>query len=256
MPEMNGNETPVSRTTKKRNERTEAKFFEDVHKLIAEAERLGAEYNPPNAIAKLVKLKAKRDDALAALTANQASGAAEESARNRRENLYKPLGSDVTSLVGYSKSAGKPVNEIAALQSIARVVKGGRATAIDSTDGKKHVSVSKMSYASRADSYAQLIEQYDALGIETDEAMYQPETHRAKHAALRDANQSVINAESNTNTSGEKLDKSAYTAADSLLNACISAKAYIKSKYGTTGQSYKNISKTRLEMPTRLRKKK
>ena len=53
MPETTGNETPVSPTTRKRNERTEAKFFEDVEKIVAEAERLGAEYTPPNDIAKL-----------------------------------------------------------------------------------------------------------------------------------------------------------------------------------------------------------
>jgi hypothetical protein len=35
----------IPATPKKRNERTEAKFLEDVDRLIAEAERLGAEYN-------------------------------------------------------------------------------------------------------------------------------------------------------------------------------------------------------------------
>lgn len=112
-----------------------------------------------------------------------------------------------------------------------------------------------MSYASCADNYAEFDEQYAALDIPTDEEMYQPVTHHAANAAIRNANTAVINAESNTNTTREQLDTLAYTAADSLLNSCISAKTYIKSKYGVTGQSYKNISKTRLEMPSRLRKK-
>ncbi len=85
--------------------------------------------------------------------------------------------------------------------------------------------------------------------------MYQPATRRAAVAALRDANNAVITAESNSNTTGEQLDTLAYTAADSLLNACVSAKIYLKSKYGTTGQPYKNIAKTRFEIPKRLRRK-
>lgn len=255
MPETNGNANPVSQPApKKRNERTEAKFFEDADKIIAEAERLGADYDPPNQIAELVNLKAKRADALAARAANQTNEAAEEQSRNARENLYKPLSGDVTSLVGYAKSAGRAVNEIAALQTIARDVKGGRAKPIDpAAGGGNTVSVSNMSYVTRADNYAEFIEQYDALGIQTGENMYKAATHRAKLTALRAANTAVVNAEADTNTTAEQLDKLTYTDADSLINACISAKAYIKSKYGTTGQPYKNIAKTRFILPSRLR---
>lgn len=257
MPETNGNETPVSQPApKKRNERTEAKFFEDVDKIIAEAERLGAEYSPPNAIAGLDALKTKRTAALADRAANQTSEAAEEQARNNRENLFKPLNSDITSLVAYVRSAGKSANEIAALQTIARDIKGIRAKKIDPNDGENHISVANLSYVTRADNYGEFIEQYDALAITTDEDMYKAATHRAKHAALGQATAAVITAESNSNTTGEHLDNSAYAADDSLLNACISAKNYIKSKYGTKGQPYKNIAKTRFELPTRLRKKK
>ena len=257
MPETIGNENAVSQPAqKKRNERTEAKFFEDVSKIIAEAERLGAEYKPPNEIASAASLKSKRDDALAGRAANQANEAAEEAARNNRENLFKPLNTDVTSLVGYVKSAGKAENEIAALRSIGRDIKGARATAIDPTGGNRHISVANLSYVTRADNYARFIEQYDALGIATGEDIYKASTHRDKLAALQQANNAVITAESNSNTSGEHLDKLAYTDDDSLLNACISAKGYIKSKFKTTGQPYKNIAKTRFELPTRLRKKK
>ena len=254
MPETNGNENPVSQTApKKRNERTEAKFFEDAEKIIAEAERLGAEYDPPNAIAKLVNLTAKRSAALGARTANQASEADEEQARNERENLFKPLGKDVTGLVQYAKSAGRTENEIAALQSIARDIKGGRAKPVDPADGGNNISVSNMSYATRTDNFAEFIEQYDALNIPTNEERYKAVTYRNKLTALRDANTSVIQAESSSNTTGATLDNLAYLDADSLLNGCISAKAYIKSKYGTTGQPYKNIAKTRFVLPSRLR---
>ena len=256
MPETIGNEVPVSPKTKKRNERTEAKFLEDINKIIAEAERLGAEFDPPNDIAKLANLKAQRDATLAGRTAHQANEAAEETTRNNRENLFKSLNGDITSLVGYAKSAGKEPNEVAALQSIARDVRGTRAKAIDLTDGKQHISVANLSYASRTDNYAQFIEQFDTLVIKTDEDFYKAATHRTKHAALRQSNNAVINDEAASNTSGEALDKLAYTEKESLLNACISAKAYIRSKYGTKGQPYLNIAKTRLEMPTRLRRKK
>jgi hypothetical protein len=225
--------------------------------MIAEADRLGTtEYDPPNEIAKIVNLKAKRDAALAARTANQANEAAEEQARNERENLFKPLGKDVTSLVQYAKSAGRAENEIAALQSIARDIKGERAKTVDPADGGNNISVSNMSYVTRADNYAEFIEQYAVLNITTNEERYKPVTYRNKLTAMRDANNAVIQAESNSSTSDAALVNIAYLDTDSLMNGCISAKAYIKSKYGTTGQPYKNIAKTRLELPTRLRKKK
>ena len=131
MPETIANEVPTP--PKKRNERTEAKFFEDADKLIAEAQRLGADYDPSNDIAKLVNLTAKLD-------------------------------------------------------------------------------------------------------------------------AYRQANTDVIQAESASNTSGELLDQLTYTDANSLMNGCISGKSYIKSKYKSTGEPYKNIAKTRFSLPSRLRK--
>jgi hypothetical protein len=60
--------------------------------------------------------------------------------------------------------------------------------------------------------------------------------------------------ESEVPTTSQNTRKS--SERDSLLNACISAKGYVKSKFKTTGQPYKNIAKTRFELPTRLRKKK
>ena len=57
MPETNGNEIPVSQTVQAHSERTEAKFFEDVEKIITEAERPGAAYDPLNKIAFVTKRK-------------------------------------------------------------------------------------------------------------------------------------------------------------------------------------------------------
>ena len=90
---------------------------------------------------------------------------------------------------------------------------------------------------------------------ERTEDQFKAATHRAKHAALVAANNSVIALETNSNTSNERLDKLAHTDTDSLLNACVSAKGYIKSKYGASEQSYKNIAKKRFDIPTRFRKK-
>lgn len=42
MPDIIGNENPVSPAARQRNERTEAKFYEDGNKIIAEAELAAA----------------------------------------------------------------------------------------------------------------------------------------------------------------------------------------------------------------------
>lgn len=255
MPETNESEVPTaSPKTRRQNERTEAKFYEDVNKLIAEAESAGDNYQPPNPIAAVASLKAKRDASLASRAAKQVDDAAEETERNNRENLFKPLDKDLTSLVAYAKSAGKKPNEIAALDSIARKIKGLRAEAIEEGDGNRHVSVSNRAYVSRTDNYAQFIEQYDALGITTNEEFYKAATHRTKLAAYQAANNAVITSEAQANASQAQHDQITYLDEDSLINACISSKEYFKSKFKIT--HYKNIAKTRFVLPSRLRKKK
>lgn len=253
MPETRENETSALKKAK-RNERTEARFFEDVRKLTTEAQRLDTEYNPPNAIAELAHLTAKLSAALTALNAHRSDNAELETARNHRENLYKTLNSDVSSLINYAFSAGRAANEIAALRTIARRIKGTRAVAIDPNRTADTISVSHLSYASRADNYAQFIEQYESLNIETDEEMYKVSHHRARLKALQDANHNVITKEAAANASGITLDRLAYLDADSLMNSCISGKRYIFSKYKRNGAPYQNIAKTRFVLPSRLRK--
>jgi hypothetical protein len=252
MPEENENSVP--QPVQRASEKTEARFYEDANKIIAEAESAAGEYQPPNPIAATANLIAKRDASLAKRTVKQADDAAEEAERNTRENLYKPLDKELTRLVAYAKSAGKAENEIAALETIARKIKGIRAEAIDPNDGQAHISVSNRAYVSRADNYARFVEAYDALAIPTTEDFYKADTHRAKTAAYQDANTAVINAETKANATQTEYDAITYLDADSLLNACISSKAYFKSKFKTT--RYQNIAKTRFELPTRLRKKK
>jgi hypothetical protein len=255
MPETIGNENPVSPSARRQNERTEAKFYEHGEQLIAETENVAAGvYQPPNPIATNASLKAKRDASMAKRAVKQADDAAEEAERNDRENLYKPMDKELTSLVGYAKSAGKRENEIAALRSIANKIKGIRAEAIAEDDANRHISVSNRAYVTRADNYARFVEAYAALEIDTTDDFYKAETHRAKAAAYQTANNSVISKEAKANATQSEYDQITYLSEDSYLNACISAKEYFKSKFKDT--HYKNIAKTRFELPTRLRKNK
>lgn len=254
MPDTVENEIPVSPTTRRQNERTEAKFYEDGNKLIAESENVAAaQYQPPNPMAAAASLKAKRDASLARRVVKQADETAEETERNDRENLYKPMDREITSLVSFASSAGKKANEIAALETISRKIKGIRAETIEEDDTNRHVSVSNRAYVSRADNYARFVEQYAALEIATEDEFYQPGTHRAKAAAYQTANNKVINSEAKAKASQTLYDQITYTNEDSYLNALISSKEYFKSKFKDT--HYKNIAKTRFVLPSRLRKK-
>ncbi|MGC2237813.1 MAG: hypothetical protein WA584_16735 [Pyrinomonadaceae bacterium] len=255
MPETIGNENAVSPKTRRQNERTEARFFEDGNKVIAETESVAAgEYQPPNSISTTVSLKTRRDASLAQRGIIQTDDADEEAGRNNRENLYKQMDKDLTRLVGYAKSAGKKENEIAALESISNKIKGVRAETIAEDDTNRHISVSNRAYVSRADNYSRFVEAYDALEIETSEDFYKADTHRDKAAEYQTANNRVITAEAKSNASQSLYDQITYTGDDSYLNALISSKEYFKSKFKDT--HYKNIAKTRFVMPSRLRKKK
>jgi hypothetical protein len=218
--------------------------------VIAEAAREGAEYLPPNpAIAALPHLQTRHAEVTTKRTAYQNINASIETARNGRENLYKPLRSDVRSLVIYAKSTGKPQNEIDALNAIARDISGKRA----GERGAGSVSVSQLSFASLADNYSRFIAQYESLGIPTTEDFYKVSTHRDKIAAMRAANAGITTLEADADSLEADLDNAAYLAEDSLFNGCVSAKNYIKSKYKGKG-AFKNISKTRFILPTRLRR--
>lgn len=160
---------------------------------------------------------------------------------------------EVTRLLGFAKAAGRAANEIAALETVSRKIKGARAEAVKEGDTANRVSVSNRAYASRADNYAQFVEQYAALEIETTDEFYQPETHRAKTAAYNAANSLVITAEAKANSSQILYDQLTYTNPDSYFNALVSAKEYFRSKFKDT--HYRNIAKTRFELPTRLRRK-
>lgn len=249
-PTENSNENPTPKP-KKRNERTEAKFLEDADKLIAEGERLGAEYMPPNPAAQIAPLKAKRDAVRAQRTVQQDKRADVDVVSNQVEILFKPLNSRVSSVVGYVESAGKPAQDVDLLRSTARLISGKRAGTVDPNGGS--ISVSHLFRATRADNFAVFIEQFDALDLKSTEDIFKVETLRGELAAMRQALSDLIAAEAAANTADEAFDKLAYTDADSLLNGCVSGKKYIKSKYKTTGEPYKNIAKTRFEMPSRLR---
>lgn len=247
-------ETPVENPTpkpKKRNERTEAKFLEDADKLIAEGERLGAEYVPPNSIAQIVAMKAKRDAVRAQRTVQQDKRADVDVVSNRVEVLFKPLNSQVSSVVAYVESAGKLAQDIDLLKSTARLISGRRAGAVDPNG--RSISVSHLFRATRADNFAVFIEQFDALNLKSTEDMFKVETLRDELAAMRQALSDLIAADTAADTADEAFDRLAYTDADSLLNGCVSGKSYIKSKYKTTGEPYKNISKTSFRLPSRLR---
>ena len=234
---------------KKFNERTEAKFFEDADRVIAEVANLGAGYKPPQSIAELAHLNAQKLLAVGARTAHLSDLADEESVRNRRQDLYKPLAKEVTAAINYAVSAGASKNDVEALRSISRSLTGTRAGRREANS----VSVSNKSYASQADNYTRFIEQYETLNLPETDDKFKVATHRARLQELNDINTAVTNAEAKSNASGAAYDRVTFLDADSLLNSCISSKNYIKSKYKDE-PPYKKIANTRFELPTRFRR--
>lgn len=251
MPEENGSSQRKISTS----EKTEAKFFEEAERLKAAIASLGAEYEPPNEIAELDHITTKLTESLPLRTAHLDNLVAEEAVRNERENIYKPLNSVLTNSVNYAKSAGKPQNEIDALASIAREIKGVRATPTAATGEGENVnrrSVANTAFASRAEKYALFVEQYEAMNIKSEDDEFKAAAHRTRLAQMRDANTAVINAQAASNSSERASDAVAYTDADSLRNSCLAAKSYLKAKPGFK-ETYKKISKLRFELPKRLR---
>jgi len=241
------------------SEQTEAKLFTNLENLVNGVTTLGAEYMPPNPNAATAALTANLNAAKSLRADFQAKSAVEETTRNGREMLFKPISTLMSAIINYGKASGWETNELDTMRSLVRQVTGKRAapkaadnplTPLDETSN--NISAAQTSYANKADGFAQFVETVRTKsGYKPDEDQFKLITLDTQVAALNAANAGVSVADAATRQSRTALDAVLYTGAANFVDAGNASKNYLKAAFPKhpVYQSLKNI---RFRKPARL----
>lgn len=221
--------------------------------LISFVTGYGNAYNPSNNLIKLPALQSLSAEATAALAGINAAMPAYNAAVAAREIVFSPLSRLVTRVMNFLKASGVPEQVYNQVNTVARKVKGTRASAIikpePPVDGAepvpepRQVSTSQMGYDSRAENFGKLIQLLAGI------AEYNPNEEDLKvttlvslHDNLKTKNNAVITAEvpfSNTRIARNNI---LYAETTGLVDVAQTAKNYVKAIFGATSPQFKQIS--------------
>lgn len=214
----------------------------------------GNAYNPSNNSIKLPALQTLATEAGAALTGINAAMPAYNAAVAAREVLFSPLSKLVTRVMNFLKASGVSAQVYDQVNTVARKVKGTRASAIvkpetpvegsEPAPAAKQVSASQMSYDSRAENFGKMIQLLSGI------AEYNPNEDELKVTTLaglmdelKAKNNAVIAAEVPLSNARIARNEVLYTETTGLCDVAQTTKNYVKAVFGTTSPQFKQISK-------------
>ena len=171
-----------------------------------------------------------------------------------REVLFSPLSKLVTRVMNFLKASGVSAQVYDQVNTVARKVKGTRASAIIKSETPvegakpvpepKQVSATQMSYDSRAENFGKMIQ------LLTGIAEYNPNEEDLKVTTLgslmdelKAKNNAVITAEVPLSNARIARNEVLYTETTGLCDIALIVKNYVKAIFGTTSPQYKQISK-------------
>lgn len=222
--------------------------------LISFVTGYGNAYNPSNNLIKLPALQTLSAEAGAALAGINAAIPAYNAAVAAREVLFSPLSKLVTRVMNFLKASGVSEQVYNQVNTVARKVKGTRASAIikpePPVDGAepvpepKQVSAVQMSYDSRAENFGKMIQLLAGI------AEYNPNEEDLKVTTLdglmdglKAKNNAVIAAEVPFSNARIVRNQVLYTDTTGLCDIALTVKNYVKAIFGSTSPQFKQISK-------------
>ena len=242
----------------KNGEGSHAKKVTNFNELISFVTGYGEDYNPSN---ESIALPALRE--LAAIAANSVKAVnGLLSPYNKvvaiRETQFAPLSKLVTRIMNGLKSSGVSDTVYNQVLTVARKLRGERATAIDTPEVKntedepasapKHISVSQMGFNNRAENFEKLVELLAGI------PQYNPSAADLKISALtelsailKSSNQAVIDAEVPLSNARNNRDVILYRETTGLCDIALAVKNEVISVFGTNSRQYKQISKLRFQ---------
>ena len=221
--------------------------------LITFVTGYGEAYNPSNNSIKLPALQTLSVEAGAALAGINAAIPAYNAAVAAREILFEPLSKLVTRVMNFLKASGVSAQVYNQVNTVARKVKGTRASAIvkpeppvegaEPAPVTKQVSSAQMGYDSRAENFGKMIQLLAGI------AEYNPNENDLKVATLaalqeelKTKNNAVIAADVPFSNARIARNKVLYTETTGLCDVALTVKNYVKAIFGATSPQFKQIS--------------
>lgn len=214
----------------------------------------GNAYNPSNSSIMLPTLQTLAVSAGNTLEGVNAAIPAYNAAVAAREVLFSPLSKLVTRVMNFLKASGVSAQVYDQVNTVARKVKGTRASAIvkpeppvegdEPAPVAKQVSASQMSYDSRAENFGKMIQLLAGI------AEYNPNEEDLKVTTLsgvmdglKAKNNAVIAAEVPLSNARIARNEVLYTETTGLCDVALTVKNYVKAVFSITSPQFKQVSK-------------
>jgi hypothetical protein len=236
------------------SEKGHARNVANLENLIAIVTTYGTSYNPSSSSIQLPALQSLLAASADSLHAVNQAYATYSNAVVARKELFDPFSKLVTRISNSLKASGTTDQICRSAQTITRKLQGKRASAKLTDDEKKaleakgtivnQISAAQMSYDSRIENFNMLISFLSLVPeYNPNEQELKIESLKELHAAFITKNRDAITACIHLDNARMARNKILYHPTTGLVDVSINVKAYIKSLFGTSSHSYKQISK-------------
>jgi hypothetical protein len=236
----------------KTSETGHAKNVANFEELITYVQSYNGEYNPSRGSIKV--------DALQSLLANGKQRMADfnialspyKIAAAERETAFEPLNKFTTRLVNSLKATDTSAQMDNTVKSIARKIKGERATpkkkvvAVQQGEtadvSEKEISVAQTSYNNRLENFSKLFVQLQNIPeFRPNELELQPQAIKAFYDNMVEKNNTAILTTVALSNARIARNKVLYEPITGMLDIAFDTKVYIKSLYGARSPQYKQV---------------
>jgi hypothetical protein len=221
------------------NEKGHAKNVANFARLISFCEATGQLYNPANTALKIenlnVLLKQSGDSIDSLILAKTKL----EDVTNSRQILFSGLQKKSTQVLAIFKSSGATPEAVADVATIVRKLRGERSKGLTRSADEKSISVSRLSFTSKVDSFANILARLKSSKI------YNPNESDFKVSSLENlkkANTEIDTAQNAYNLALSNRDRVIYDPNTGLVETAKNIKTYLKGILGTANEDYKKIS--------------
>lgn len=230
------------------------------NELISFVNGYGSAYNPANSALTLTALRLLAVGAGTAVEGVNAALPAYNAAVSAREVVFVPLSKLVTRIMLFLKASGVSQQVYDQVNTVARKVKGTRASALIKPEAAgegeepkpetKQISASQMSFDSRTENFGKLIQLLSSI------PQYNPNEEELKVATLtvlledlKVKNSAVVAAEVPLSNARIARNNVLYADNTGLCDIALTVKNYVKAVFGSTSPQYKQISKLKFTKP-------
>jgi len=236
----------------KTSETGHAKNVANFEELITYVQSYNGEYNPSRESIKVEALKSLLANGKQRMADFNIALSPFKMAVAERETAFEPLDKFTTRLVNALKATDTSAQMDNTVQSIARKIKGERATpkkkvlAVQQGEttavGEKEISAAQTSYDNRLENFRKLFVQLQNIPqFQPNEADLQPEAIKAFYDNMVAKNNAAILTTVALSNARIARNKVLYEPITGMLDIAFDTKVYIKSLYGASSPQYKQV---------------